>query len=233
MSKQPVKKTDTTTSKTSKTSKTTKAPKTEVVEMSTPAPTPAVKKTSKKQSTPAAVKSEPVTAQVTPVESTVTDSVPTEAVSSIANEYSEFMNKLQQISTLISGLKSEFRQLEKRASRELKSATKAGAKRKRKSGNRSPSGFVKPTLISNELASFLGREAGCEMARTEVTRVINTYIRDNKLQDKENGRRIIADAKLMALLKVKPTDELTYFNLQRYMSPHFAKAGATANVVVA
>ena len=83
------------------------------------------------------------------------------------------------------------------------------------------------------MSTFLGRETGSEMARTEVTREINAYIREHKLQDKENGRRIIADAKLMALLKVTPTDELTYFNLQRYMSPHFAKAGAAANVVVA
>ena len=230
MSKQSVKKTETTAPKTPKTSKMTK---TEVVEIATHAPTPA-KKTSKKQ---VAVKVEPVV--VTPVETTETVPAATETVSSIASDYSEFMNKLQQISTLLSGLKSEFRQLEKRASRELKTATKASAKRKRKTGTRAPSGFVKPTLISNELATFLGRETGSEMARTEVTREINAYIREHKLQDKTNGRRIIADAKLMDLLKVTPTDELTYFNLQRYMSPHFAKAGAApaasaaANVVVA
>jgi len=237
MSKQSVKKTETTAPKTPKTAKTPKMTKTEVVEIATPAPTPApsaAKKTSKKQ---VSVKVEPV--PVTPVETTETVPATTETVSSIAGDYSEFMNKLQQISTLMSGLKSEFRQLEKRASRELKTATKASAKRKRKTGTRAPSGFVKPTLISNELATFLGRETGSEMARTEVTREINAYIREHKLQDKTNGRRIIADAKLMDLLKVTLTDELTYFNLQRYMSPHFAKAGAApaataaANVVVA
>jgi chromatin remodeling complex protein RSC6 len=62
------------------------------------------------------------------------------------------------------------------------------------------------------------------MARTDVTREINTYIRTNKLQDKENGRKINPDKKLATLLKLKTTDELTYFNLQKYMSPHFAKA---------
>ena len=62
------------------------------------------------------------------------------------------------------------------------------------------------------------------MARTEVTHEINSYIRAHKLQDPENGRRILADAKLRKLLKLKKDDELTYFNLQRYMSPHFAKA---------
>jgi chromatin remodeling complex protein RSC6 len=62
------------------------------------------------------------------------------------------------------------------------------------------------------------------MARTDVTREINTYIRAHKLQDSTNGRKINPDKKLAALLKLKTTDELTYFNLQKYMSPHFAKA---------
>jgi chromatin remodeling complex protein RSC6 len=62
------------------------------------------------------------------------------------------------------------------------------------------------------------------MARTEVTRDVNKYIRTNNLQDKENGRKINPDSKLAALLKLKKTDELTYFNLQKYMSHHFAKA---------
>jgi upstream activation factor subunit UAF30 len=66
------------------------------------------------------------------------------------------------------------------------------------------------------------------MARTDVTREINTYIRAHKLQDKDNGRKINPDAKLAALLKLKKTDELTYFNLQRYMSPHFSKAEKAA-----
>jgi upstream activation factor subunit UAF30 len=134
------------------------------------------------------------------------------------------MAKLQQLAIAISGLKSEYRVLEKKWSRELKVAQKQTNRRKRKAGNRAPSGFVKPTKISDELASFLGKDKGTEMARTDVTREINTYIRNNKLQDKENGRKINPDKKLAALLKLNTTDELTYFNLQKYMSPHFAKA---------
>ena len=145
-----------------------------------------------------------------------------------SNDFSSFSSKLQQVSALLSALKVEFRTLERKASRELKTATKAGAKRKRKTGNRSPSGFVKPTLISAELATFLGKTLGTEMARTEVTREINAYIRANSLQDKTNGRKINADTKLSSLLKLKTDEELTYFNLQRYMSPHFQKAAAAA-----
>jgi len=80
--------------------------------------------------------------------------------------------------------------------------------------------FCTPTNISDELADFLGKERGTEMARNEITREINKYIRCNNLQDKENCRNINPDAKLYTLLKLKPTDELTYFNIQRYISPH-------------
>jgi upstream activation factor subunit UAF30 len=142
----------------------------------------------------------------------------------IAEQSVEFSAKLQQLSVLISSLKTEFRTLEKKWSREIKSAQKLNSKRKRKAGNRAPSGFVKPTRISDELAKFLEKPAGTEMARTEVTRDINKYIRTNNLQDKENGRKINPDSKLAALLKLKKNEELTYFNLQKYMSPHFAKA---------
>jgi upstream activation factor subunit UAF30 len=142
----------------------------------------------------------------------------------VAEKSVEFLAKLQQLGVLISSLKAEYRTLEKQWSRELKTAQKQSSKRKRKAGNRAPSGFVKPTRISDELAKFLEKPSGSEMARTEVTRDINKYIRTHNLQDKENGRKINPDSKLAALLKLKKTDELTYFNLQRYMSPHFAKA---------
>ena len=147
-----------------------------------------------------------------------------EQIDNLGDASIEFLAKLQQISSLISTLKTEYKTLEKKWSRELKASQKLCSKKKRKTGNRAPSGFVKPTKISNELATFLDKPIGSEMARTEVTRDINKYIRSNNLQDTTNGRKINADSKLAALLKLKKTDELTYFNLQRYMSPHFEKA---------
>jgi upstream activation factor subunit UAF30 len=159
-----------------------------------------------------------------PVDAAVDAAAPADGEAPLADQSVEFLAKLQQLGTLISSLKAEYRALEKKWTRELKSANKQSSKRKRKAGNRAPSGFVKPTRISDELAKFLEKPTGCEMARTEVTRDINKYIRTNNLQDKENGRKINPDTKLAALLKLKKTDELTYFNLQRYMSPHFAKS---------
>lgn len=183
-----------------------------------------------KESKPKAVKSEaaaPAPVVAGPAETPVVESAEGD-VADLAAQSTEFLAKLNQLGALFASLKTEFRSLEKKWSREIKTAQKSQAKRKRKSGNRQPSGFVKPTKISDELAKFLEKPVGTEMARTDVTREINTYIRAHKLQDANNGRKINPDAKLAALLKLKKTDELTYFNLQRYMSPHFSKAEKTA-----
>ena len=183
---------------------------------------PVTKKSTKTPKTTA-----PVVVEVSPVVETaaeVSKDVVPECDNSLFEASADFIAKLQQVNSIIASLKSEYRLLEKKWTRELKIAQKSSSKRKRRVGNRAPSGFVKPTLISDELAQFLDKPSGSEMARTEVTRDINKYIRAHNLQDVSNGRKIIPDAKLSALLKIGATDELTYFNLQRYMSPHFAKS---------
>jgi len=190
--------------------------------------TPAVEKKTNTPKAPKAPKAEATPAPEPVVAAPTETSADSEAP--LAEQSVEFLAKLQQLGVMISTLKAEYRALEKKWSREVKTAQKVSSKRKRKAGNRAPSGFVKPTKISDELASFLGKDKGTEMARTEVTRDINKYIRTHNLQDKENGRKINPDTKLAALLKLKKTDELTYFNLQRYMSPHFAKATKEATV---
>ena len=197
-----------------------KKPSTKTVETEqvVAAPAPVVEKKAKK---PKVEKPVDLAASV-PVVEQAADTTAAEV--SLSEQTNEFQSKLHQIGALLSALKTEFRSLEKKWSRDVKTAQKQSSKRKRKAGNRAPSGFVKPTKISDELATFLGKEKGTEMARTDVTREINAYIRANKLQDQDNGRKIIPDTKLAALLKLKKSDELTYFNLQKFMSPHFAKA---------
>ena len=178
------------------------------------------KKTASKKAT-AAKAAPPAPA---PVEKAAVAAPPAEAVPSLSDSFQELLGQLAVLRSQLTSVTGQVRALQKRSERELKNAQKAGRKRARKTGNRAPSGFVKPTKISKELAKFLGKPHGTEMARTEVTREINTYIRAHKLQDPKNGRRILADSKLRTLLKLKKDDELTYFNLQHYMSPHFAKS---------
>ena len=148
--------------------------------------------------------------------------VPTDSETSISDNFSEFIQKFQTMLSSFSSLKAELKTLERKTMRQIKVVQKLNNKKKRK-GTRAPSGFVKPSPISDELASFLGKPQGCEMARTDVTREINKYIRAHNLQDKDNGRKINPDTLLCKLLKVEPDVNLTYFNLQRYMGPHFPK----------
>jgi len=167
---------------------------------------------------------EPVVAQSTSSSSSSPSEEQPESteLSELSTQSGEFLSRLNRWVSEGASLKAEFKALEKRWSRELKNAQKS-KKRAKRGGNRSPSGFVKPTKISDELARFLEKPLGTEMARTEVTKEINNYIRANGLQDKDNGRKIIPDTKLSSLLKIDKGQELTYFNLQRYMSPHFPK----------
>jgi len=206
-----------------RTSKTTTA--------SAPTPAPAAKKAPAKKATKAAAAPAPVAAPtpepVAAAPETISNEVVEEA-SPVAKKLNEFGAKLQQIGSIFSSMKGDFKTLEKLVTREMKAAQKASTKRAKRAGNRQPSGFVKPTRISDELAKFLGKSVGTEMARTEVSKEINEYIRTHKLQNKDNGRIIEADAKLSTLLKLKKDDELSYFNLQRYMKSHFIKADAVA-----
>lgn len=143
----------------------------------------------------------------------------------ITESFVEIQAKIQQLSVLANSIKSDIRQLEKKCLKEIKVAQKSSNKKKKRTTNRAPSGFVKPTRISDELASFLSVPIGTELARTAVTSEIDKYVKANSLQDKENGRKIIADSKLLSLLKIDSTVELTYFNLQKYMRCHFEKSG--------
>jgi len=133
-------------------------------------------------------------------------------------------------------LLTQLRELNRQVVRERKDTDKALKKmsksqRKRSSGNKAPGGFTKPTPISQLMCEFLGVDSGTEMPRTDVTRRINAYVKEHNLQNPENKKQILADNKLSTLLFLKAGDELTYFNLQRYMKVHFLKKDKETGIV--
>jgi hypothetical protein len=200
------------------------------------APTPAPKASKKKSKAvvsdvPSEVASSVVeNVVVVPSEDVVVPEVVDETgETGIIDLFSQFSLKLTTIHSSFTALKNDLRVLEKRCNKDMKTMLKKSSKKKR-NPNRAPSGFVKPALISEELATFLGKPLGTEMARTSVTKEINQYIKEKSLGDKSNGRHIIPDEALSTLLKLKPEDELTYFNLQRFMSHHFTKSDSSKAV---
>jgi chromatin remodeling complex protein RSC6 len=137
------------------------------------------------------------------------------------SECLRLLGRVQAVMAELATLKKELGLLDKQIIKDNRASAKKSGKRAAAKGDRQPSGFVKPAKITPELAKFLGKSPDTMMARTEVTKEINAYIREHKLQDPSNGRVIVPDTKLNGLLNVAKGEQLTYFNLQRYMKVHF------------
>jgi chromatin remodeling complex protein RSC6 len=140
----------------------------------------------------------------------------------IKDEFSGVLNTLSAFRQQITMLQNQVRGLEKHVNKQVKTLQREAKKNKNK-GNRKPSGFAVPSSISNELCEFMGKPTGTKVARTEVTQYIIDYIKDKGLQKDGNRKFIDPDDKLSNLLNVKDGDEVTYFNIQRYMNKHFVK----------
>ena len=177
-------------------------------------------KTSKKTSTKKTTPKKEVVAPPPVVEEVVETSVEEE---NYDNEFSELQDQLKDAGVLIKSLISKVNSLEKRVTRDRKALNKKmkGRARRVVDPNKPPSGFAKPGPISDELRKFLGLGKEDLIARTEVTKRINEYCKKHDLQKSEDKRHIKPDATLRTLLKLKKGDELTFFNLQKYMKVHY------------
>lgn len=175
-----------------------------------------------------------VVAAPEPVAETVTQTAtaPTSEEPTLESQFKDILERIANFRTLSTNLMADVKRLQKNVNRQVRESNKRN--RKRRGGDqaggvkRPPSGFAKPAKISDALCQFLGQPSGTEMARTEVTKYLTKYIKEHGLQDEANKRIINCDAQLSGLLNVQPSDEVTYFNLQRYMKPHFPPKAGTA-----
>jgi chromatin remodeling complex protein RSC6 len=140
----------------------------------------------------------------------------------VFSQFDNLINGLQTVKLQINILQHSVKQIEKTIKKKMKGLKKEVTKNKQK-GNRKPSGFAKPGKITKELCSFLNKEEGTEIARTEVTRALVAYIKENKLDNTYNGQIINPDNKLKTLLGLDDNQNLTYFTIQKYMNKHFVK----------
>tara|TARA_B100001057_G_C22839847_1_gene946628 strand:+ start:1455 stop:2108 length:654 start_codon:yes stop_codon:yes gene_type:complete len=189
-----------------------------VVQEAAPAPAPAP---------------EPVPEPPAPVSTETTTVSTLSTLEQIEQDFQSLQSRLAEFKSLYSTITSDLRTLQKNMQRHIKESSRRGKRTRTSDPNkkpRAPSGFAKPAVISSELCTFLGVPSGTEMARTEVTKHLTQYIKENNLQDQENKRKILPDSKLSSLLNVGSGDDVTYFNLQKYMKVHFPKsAAATAS----
>jgi len=160
----------------------------------------------------------------------VTANTPGESKSTdeVSEQFSGVLGTLSSFRSQITMLQNQVRALEKTVGKQMRTFAREAKKNKNK-GNRKPSGFAVPTKISDELCVFMQKPKGSSAARTEVTQYIIKYIKDHDLQWNENRKIIKPNTPLKNLLNVKKDEEVTYFNIQRFMNKHFIKSEAGAN----
>lgn len=154
-----------------------------------------------------------------------TSAAPAPTTSAVTERIQSLQATVVTLSTQLRSLSKELTAIQKEYTKDKRQWERqaAAAQKKRKpNGSTTVSGIAKPGYISPELCKFIGKDVGTEMARTEVIKHVNAYIKDHGLQDAKNKRIIRPDSKLQSLLKTKKSDEVTYFNLQTYMKRHYA-----------
>ena len=140
--------------------------------------------------------------------------------------------QLNSFKSQLTDVQTNFRLLEKTIIKEFKNNVTNLAKNEKESKvqaqkeskvqrEKEPSGFDTISIISDELAIFMNKPIGSAVARTEATQYIINYIRENKLQDPTILKKINPNDRLSNLFNLK--EELTYFNLQKYLNIHFCK----------
>jgi upstream activation factor subunit UAF30 len=125
------------------------------------------------------------------------------------------------IQTELTAIRNEIKTLTKLV-RKIKNTQEDpdGEKAKKRSEN---NGFNRKQEITPKLREFLALPEGELISRSEVTKFINKYITEKGLKHPENGRQIILDDTLRALLAPPADVQVTYLNLQKFLSPHYVK----------
>jgi chromatin remodeling complex protein RSC6 len=184
------------------------------------------KRAVKKASATAVATPAPVSTVVapTPVATTEAPAPATEApATTLDQDLKSVLASLVSQRDAISAMITEVKRLDKRVHREIKDARKR-KRRAPKEGEeavkRGPSIFEIPTKVTDELCKFLGHPAGTLISRSNVTKQINNYVKEKGLKNKHD---IKPDAALKKLLQVPEGEQLTYFNLQRYLNRHYIK----------
>ena len=129
------------------------------------------------------------------------------------------MATLESLTETIASLRSDVKNLAKLV-RKVRSFQEdpTGEKNKKRTEN---NGFNRKMEVSDKLKSFLGLKAGDYISRSDVTRRINKYIKEKELKHPDNGRVIVMDESLTDLLSPPEDVQVTFLNMQKYISPHY------------
>ena len=136
----------------------------------------------------------------------------------IRDQAVDLLEASKEVSDVLSSLTRQLQSLKRKTIKQHNSMqrqlTSAVKKKSRRGG-----GFTSPVRISEELCKFLDSPPGTLLARTEVTKKLNEYIKSNKLQRPVDRRIVDPDEKLASLLGT--SNGFSFFELQGLMNRHF------------
>lgn len=147
-------------------------------------------------------------------------------ISNVDILYEKLQKQFNDSNLILKTLQNNVKILYKEFVKERKELIKKSNKNKKKKKKNSLSGFAIPSKITKELADFLGVDENIEIPRTDVTKLICKYIKDNNLQNPENKKIIIPDEKFKKLFdgQLDEDNKLEFFNIQTYLKCHFIKS---------
>jgi chromatin remodeling complex protein RSC6 len=187
---------------------------------------PKAKASKKAAAAPAAAT---VVVSSTPVEQAPAAAAPAAPATTLDEDIKAVTGNLNTLRETVAAMLSQVKKLEKRVHREIKEARKRKRRTATTEGGevkpRQPSIFERPVTVTDELCKFLGKPAGTQMSRSEVTKAVNNYVKEKGLKNKHD---IKPDAALKKLLTITDADKLTYFNLQKYLNRHYVKEAPAA-----
>lgn len=146
--------------------------------------------------------------------------------SELDNNFTSLETDFSNLKTLISNIQVKLRTVRKQQRQYSRELSKRARKKNDSDHNvvKKPKGFQLPIQLSKEMCEFLDIPEDKKLNCSEVAKEIRTYIKKNNLQDPNFGINIKPDSKLRNLLKVERLEQLTYFNLQKYLSKHYIKS---------
>ena len=173
------------------------------------------------------------------MESVMTET-PITQVSSAENIRSILASLTEQsssIKSLINNVRGVLKDVERQSKELDKMRNKKSRSKSDKALNGIPttSGITKPVAISDELARFLGVEPGTLVPRNEVTKGVSAYVRKFELSDPTNKQKFVFGGKpegeVLKTVLGNPQEDVTYFNLQRYLKHHYLPMEQSEKVV--
>lgn len=142
----------------------------------------------------------------------------TEALQQVKEQKSALQQMGRDLVTLVEGLVKDTNRV-----------LRTNLRKKRRVGTNQNGGFQKPMGITKELSEFLRVPTTQQMSRTDVTKAICEYIRNNNLngvpnaEGKVDGRLIRVNSPLAKLLHMSAGETLKFTGIQSKITPHLVK----------